>query len=141
MENLESAYRTPEVVQGGEQSLLSENGVHVTASRIVVGSSVTMTRSIESSRRIVVPPKRGGMIACIVFGAPIALAGILTPAIVWTVAGGALLALAVKSWASGETFYGLIFTTSGGGSQAVRSTDKAFVDRVDAALNHALSIR
>jgi len=128
-----------------EHSFLSDSGVYVSNTRVVIQGTTYATANITSVRKHVVPAKNGCAVTLAVVGALGALGGLAsalsqsgsdrwTPFVVCT----ALLIFAISWFRSLRPTYHVMLATAGGERQGLTSQDEEVVDRVTGAIADAI---
>ena len=124
-----------------EKIFLSEEGVSVTWSRIILYDQSYPVSGITSVRTQTKPPNHLGSILLVAFGILFLLASVGGSSVGYLGIGFLLIALAVPVWRSVKPTYSIFLGTAGGERQALSSTDAAYIGRVSKAIDKVLIAR
>jgi hypothetical protein len=124
-----------------EHEFLSESGVLVTSSKVVLGSKTFATRNIGSVDVKEKIPKRTLPIVIILIGLIILGPGVEANAGGVVVFGLIIICIGVLTWVMQKAKYELILLAGGGEVLALESTDKSYIYKIHGAISEAISVR
>ena len=117
-----------------------ENGVRITRTRAIFGSTTYSMANLSSVRTVVRPPNRSR-------GISTALVGIVTLVIGYntgveiTAAGVVIILLGILIASMAKGIYYVMISSSSGESKAISSSDKDYINSITQALNEAIISR
>ncbi|QEY74667.1 DUF6232 family protein [Pseudomonas denitrificans (nom. rej.)] len=114
-----------------EKLFLDQNGVSISNSRFIVNKQTYAMNGVTSVKQAENKPSRLGPIIC-------ALAGIIALTNGKLVIGGAIVAIAIVWLTLQKSIFLVILHTASGEVQALKSTDRKFIDSVINALNDSI---
>ncbi len=123
-----------------ERVFLNEGGTVVSISRIILSGITYATANITSVSKRKIPARPGCAIAVIAFGG-FGLLMSFTEGFTELVASVVVLAVGILWYRSLKPSYLIVFASSSGESEAMKSTDEALIDRVVGAVNQAIISR
>jgi hypothetical protein len=128
-----------------ERAFLSDGGVYVSNTRVIIHGTTYATANITSVRKQIVPANRGCAVVLAMFGALGALGGLASglsgsggdrwmPFVLCAI----LLIVGIVWFRSLQPTYHLMLATAGGERQGLTSKYEIVVDRVTAAIADAI---
>lgn len=124
--------------KGAEVVYYSDNnGVKVTSTRFIVGSSTFPLQGITSIRSIIIPVSKTSSVVLFIVGLIMFFAGFINGAGI-LVCGFILCALAVYWYNKIKDDYGVQITTSAAESKPLISKNQDYIENVTRALNEAI---
>jgi hypothetical protein len=125
--------------QSGEIGFYCENGVRVTSTRLLVGSTTYAMANITSVRTSVAQPSRKGPLLVILVGLVLLLIAANSHAMAGMAFVSALIiAGGIFWWTSQKAIYAVRIASSSGESSPITSVNEERIDRIVQAINEAI---
>ena len=125
--------------QGAEVGFYSEDGVRVTSTRLLVGSTTYSMANITSVRTSVMQPSRKGPLLLILVGLVLLLVAANSHAMGGLAFMSALvIAAGIFWWISQKSIYAVRIASSSGESSPITSVNEERIDRIVQAINQAI---
>ena len=124
-----------------EKTFFEQGGIKVTNARFISGGQTFSMNNVTSIKTSARAPKRFWPILAVIFGALMALSGVMASNVMMGLLGAALAGWGAYTRWRAQTEYDLLLTTAAGEASALSTRDKALLDRIVAALNDAIVAR
>ena len=127
-----------------EETLLSDNYVTVTTTRVIIRDTTYALRNIASVRMAFTPPKTGCAIILLIFGIfalIVAFAGFsqnVASGLGYFIFAAVIIGGAILWLRSLKADYHVAITSSSGEAKALTSKDKAYIERIVNSINEAI---
>lgn len=124
-----------------EPVIYQDQAVTVTKTRFIAWGKTYAMNQVVSVRSGFKAASNGGWVLLLLVGIVMLPLGIGEKQTALAIVGGLLLVLAIAGMRASKGTYSVVLTTSSGEVQAISTKERAYVDKVVAALNEAIVAR